>query len=476
MNQNVPTAPPERGAPTLPQKTAPSHGAQPNAPRKKGRGWVWFVLLAAAAVAAYYYWPKGSGSSAGTTATDSGGGGRKGGRGGVPPVVVIKATRGNIGVYDTGPGNVTPIYTVTVRTLVNGQLMNVYFKEGDLVQQGQPLAQVDPRPFQVQLEEAQGQLTHDQALLDNARVDEKRYETLLAQNAIPEQQLATQKALVVQYEGTVKADQGVIDSAKLNLTYCNITAPITGRIGLRLVDPGNIVHTTDSTGLLVITQIQPISVIFTIAEDKLPAVMDKMRAHESLRVDAWNSDESKKLATGILSTIDNEIDNSTGTLRLRAIFDNKDNVLFPNELVNARLLVEEKRNVVLLNTAAVQRTSSTPYVWLVNPDNTVTEEQITVGTTEADETEVTSGLAAGDVVVMTGVDKLNDGTKVKIETPTGSAGGRGAAASGAPVNIGDVPIADAAGDQTAPPAAAGNAKQPAGGRGSGKSHGGKSKQ
>jgi multidrug efflux system membrane fusion protein len=265
------------------------------------------------------------------------------------------------------------------------------------------------------LTQAEGQLIRDQALLDNARIDLDRYQTLLTQNAVPEQQLATQKALVQQDEGAVKTDQGQIDSAKLNLVYCHITAPITGRVGLRLVDPGNIVHAADTNGLLVITQIQPISVIFPIAEDQLPVVLQKMRAGERLGVDAYDR-EKKKLATGWLTTLDNQIDPTTGTVKIRATFDNKDNALFPNQFVNARLLVEVKHGVTLVHTAAVQRNSQITYVYLVKSDSTVTVRPITVGTTEGDDAEVSSGLAPGDVVVMTGVDKLQEGSKVRVQT------------------------------------------------------------
>jgi len=331
------------------------------------------------------------------------------------PVVAAQTRKGDIGVYITGLGAVTPIYTVTVKSRVDGQLMQVHYKEGDIVHQGDLLVEIDPRPYQVQLTQAEGQLIRDQALLDNARIDLDRYQTLLTQNAVPEQQLATQKALVQQDEGAVKTDQGQIDSAKLNLVYCHITAPITGRVGLRLVDPGNIVHAADTNGLLVITQIQPISVIFPIAEDQLPVVLQKMRAGERLGVDAYDR-EKKKLATGWLTTLDNQIDPTTGTVKIRATFDNKDNALFPNQFVNARLLVEVKHGVTLVHTAAVQRNSQITYVYLVKSDSTVTVRPITVGTTEGDDAEVSSGLAPGDVVVMTGVDKLQEGSKVRVQT------------------------------------------------------------
>jgi multidrug efflux system membrane fusion protein len=329
-------------------------------------------------------------------------------------VVAAKTRKGDIGVYITGLGAVTPIYTVTVKSRVDGQLMRVLFKEGDFVHQGDLLVEIDPRPFEVQLTQAEGQLIKDQALLDNARIDLDRYQTLLTQNAIPEQQLATQKALVQQDGGAVKTDQGQIDSAKLNLVYCHIAAPITGRVGLRLVDPGNIVHASDTNGLLVITQIQPISVIFPIAEDQLPDVLRKIRAGERLGVDAFDR-EKKKLATGWLTTLDNQIDPTTATVKIRATFDNKDNALFPNQFVNARLLVEEKHGVTLVHTAAVQRNSQTTYVFLVKPDSTVTVRPITIGTTEGDDAEVSSGLSPGDVVVMTGVDKLQEGSKVRVQ-------------------------------------------------------------
>ena len=428
-------APPQVGTP---EPVAPP----PNAPRSrtdrpsKGR-WVWFLLLLLMAGAAYYLWARASGAggaSGGTTTTNgSSGKGAKGGRGsGAVPVVAVKATRGNIGDYVTGMGNVTPIYTVTVKTRVDGQLMQVNYKEGDLVQKDAPLVEIDPRPYQVQLEQAEGALVRDQALLDNAKVDLDRYEGLLKQNAIPEQQYATQKALVKQDEGVVKADQGQIDSAKLNLTYCHITAPITGRIGLRLVDPGNIVHATDTNGLLVITQIQPISVIFPIAEDQLPKVLPRFHAGQKLPVEAFDSHETTKLGTGTLATIDNQIDPTTGTVRLRADFANENDALFPNQLAWARLLVQEKTGVTLVPTGAVQLSTAVntgAFVYLVKPDSTVTVRNITTGLSEGDVEQVMSGLAPGDEVVMTGVEKLNEGTKVTVQLQA-APGGRGGAAGG----------------------------------------------
>jgi multidrug efflux system membrane fusion protein len=444
-------APPQVGKPEAPAPSPPSHAAPPS----KGR-WVWLLLLALVAVAAYYLWAHASavgGSSGNNPGANNSGSGGKGGKGGgkgsgAIPVVAVKATRGSIGEYVTGMGNVTPIYTVTVKTRVDGQLMEIHYKEGDLVNKGDPLVEIDPRPYQVQLEQAEGALARDQALLANARVDLDRYDGLLKQNAIPEQQYATQKALVAQDEGVVKADQGQIDSAKLNLTYCHIAAPITGRIGLRLVDPGNIVHATDTMGLLVITQIQPISVIFPIAEDQLPKVLPRFRSGQKLQVEALDRNMTQKLGMGTLMTIDNQIDPTTGTVRFRADFPNTDNALFPNQLAWARLLVQERTGVTLLPTGAVQLSTAIAtgsYVYLVKPDSTVTVRNITTGITEGDMQQILSGLQPGDEVVMTGVDKLNEGSKVNVQLQGGGGAsgggkqgtapaGRGGAAGGAKKN------------------------------------------
>jgi multidrug efflux system membrane fusion protein len=409
------------------EQTSPTLTKSPK-PRKSSRRWLWLPVLAMLAAGAWYLWPKGGT----TTAASSGAqtkGGKKGGSG-VVPVVAAKARKGNIGVYIAGLGSVTPIYTVTVKTIVDGQLMSVQYKEGDLVQKGDKLAEIDPRPFQVQLEQYEGQLARDQATLDNARVDLDRYTKLLAEDAIPEQQLATQKATVKQAEGVVKLDQGQIDSAKLNLVYCDIRAPITGRIGLRLVDPGNIVHATDANGLLVITQIQPISVIFTVAEDDLPVVLRKLAAGQHLAAEAWDRANTAKIGTGTLTTVDNQIDPTTGSLRLRANFDNSANLLFPNQFVNVKLLLEEKTGVTLVNRAVIQRTTNSTYVYAVKDDHTVTVRTVTEGVSEGDSTEVTSGAAPGDVLVMTGVDKLQEGTPVTVQIADDQSGGGSAAQAG----------------------------------------------
>ena len=402
--------------PTIREMPSPAHTIPqpPSQPKSSGRGrWMWLLVLILLVVGAYFYWSR-SGSPQDTQAANKASADQKLNFN-VVPVVATHAKRGNIGVYLTGLGAVTPIYTVTIKTRVDGELINVLYHEGDLVQKGQLLMEIDPRPYQAQLDQYEGQLVRDQAILNNARVDLTRYQTLLQQDAIPQQQLATQQAMVAQSEGVVKADQAMIDSAKLNLTYCKITAPITGRVGLRLVDPGNIVHAADTNGLVVITQIQPISVIFTISEDQLPDVRNRMRGGETLGVEAFTHDMTQKIAQGTLTTLDNVIDQTTGTLRLRATFDNKDEALFPSQFVNIRLLVQQKQNVVLLNTAGIQRSGSNTYVFLVKPDSTVTLRNVTIGTTEGDQSEITSGLDAGDTVVMTGVDKLIEGTAVRAQ-------------------------------------------------------------
>jgi membrane fusion protein, multidrug efflux system len=400
-------------------------------PRRSKLRWLWLPILVAVCWVGYKYWPKIGPWLSGPTAPAAKGGkkGGKGGGGGTVPVVATRARRGNIGVYNVNLGTVTPINTVTVTSVVSGQLMSVSYKEGDIVQKDQVLMEIDPRPFQVQLENAEGQLARDQALLDNARVDLARYETLVTQKAVPEQQLATQKALVDQDVGNVKSDQSMINSARLNLEYCKIRAKFTGRVGLRLVDPGNIVQSSATTPLVVITQIEPISVLFPITEDQLPVVYQKMRAGESLTVEAWDARDSKKLATGTLFTIDNEIDQTTGTVRARANFANKDFELFPNQFVNARLLVQQKTGVVLVSDAAIQRSTSQTYVFLVKSDSTVTVRNITVGTSDGGESEITSGINPGDELVVTGVDKLQEGTTVSATIPGEQPAGRGGGAS-----------------------------------------------
>ena len=328
-----------------------------------------------------------------------------------------KVTQGNIGEYINALGIVTPVYTVTVASRVVGQLMEVRYKEGQMVHKGDVLAVIDPRPYAAVVTQAEGQLARDQAMLKNAYIDLDRYKTVYAQHAIPEQTLATQQATVEQDQGTVQLDQGNLDAAKVNVDYTKITSPIDGRVGLRTVDPGNIVQANGTTGIATITQLQPITVIFSMAEDYLGDVTSQMRGGHKLRVDALDRAQQKEIAQGSVLTVDNQIDTTTGTVRVRAVFANRDNHLFPKEFLNAKLLVRTLNSVNLIPTAAVQRNNDQAFVYVVQPNQTVKSRNINVATTDGNTTAVT-GVKPGETLVTDGFDRLQDGGRVTIRPDT----------------------------------------------------------
>jgi multidrug efflux system membrane fusion protein len=402
------------------QGTHAGPSAGPQAPSPKRRAWIWVLALAVLALGVWYYRSTRATSQAQDPATAAAKGRAGAGSGSfVVPVVVAAALRGDLPVYFNGLGTVTAFNTVTVHSRVDGQLVSVAFKEGQFVHQGDLLAQIDPRPFQVQLEQAEGQLAKDEAQRKDAEVNYERFKLLFKEGVIPQQQLDTQAALVGQFDGAIRSDQGQIDNAKLQLVYCRITAPISGRVGLRLVDAGNIVHATDASGLLVITQLQPISVIFSLPQDQLPPVVAKLRAGAELPVEAYDRDDTARIATGKLATIDNEIDVTTGTYKLKAVFSNENNILFPNQFVNVHLLVDVKRNLTIIPTAAIQRGPQGTYVYAVANGNTAKIHVVTIAQVTGNNVGLSSGLEPAELVVVDGQDKLQDGSKVN---PTNSSG------------------------------------------------------
>lgn len=455
---------PAHASPTPPSASAASPGASttpdapsaqrtpgghppPEKPRGRGRGRVIGLLVVALVVAGiviarWHPWGAGSGTAAPGGASGAhapgGPGAQRGGPGAFAnmpqPVHVATASLGEMPIVITALGTVTPLANVTVRTQLSGTLQSVNFNEGQMVKRGDVLAQVDPRPYEISLANAEGQLARDEALLATARLDLKRYQTLLSQDSIASQQVDTQASLVKQYEGTVKSDRANVATYKLDLAYARITAPVSGRVGLRQVDPGNYVTPSDTNGIVVLTQLQPISVVFTTSEDNLPAIMKQLHAGTKMSVTAYDRSNTTSLEGGYLETVDNQIDTTTGTVKLRAMFPNTGLGLFPNQFVNARLLVDVLKNAVIVPTSAVLNGSMGQFVYVVKPDNTVTVRPVKVGPVDGERSSIKSGLAAGERVVTDGSDRLREGAKITIpaDMPRGASGASGAhAASGA---------------------------------------------
>jgi multidrug efflux system membrane fusion protein len=392
-------------------------------PARKSRWWIW-ALVIIIVIGAYIYHQRQEAMASKASAAPA-----------VRAVPIQSATAhtGDIGVFINALGTVTPVYTVTVTSRVQGEITHVYYREGQIVRKGDPLLDIDPRPYEAALAQAEGQLAHDQAVLNKDKIDMDRYQLAFNRNAIAKQLLDDQQQTVLQDEGTVKNDQGAVDNAKVNLVYCHITSPIDGRVGLRLVDPGNIVQANSTTALVVVTQLQPITVIFSVAEDYLPQIQKELKAGHRLDVMAFDRDQQTKIASGSLLTLDNIIDTTTGTVKLKAIFPNGDAALFPNQFVNARLTVTTLQNATLVPTAAIQRNAQGAFVYVINSDQTASIKTITAGAADNDSTSV-QGIKPGDVVAVNGFDKLQDGAKVAVRKGggdgSGGAGGGGNGASG----------------------------------------------
>jgi multidrug efflux system membrane fusion protein len=389
------------------QKTRMTNHQNDNIARKWMRTWIVCACVALLGSAVFFFQRRAAGQSSRVKQPPS------------PPalqVATVTARKGDIGVYVNALGAVTPVFSVSVKSRVDGQLMSVNYREGQMVREGDSLVEIDPRPFQAQLTQMEGQYARDQALLENAHVDLARYQAAYAKNAVPKQTLDTQVATVHQFEGTVKLDEGQVENAKVQLAYCHITSPISGRVGLRLVDPGNIVHATDTNPLVVITELQPITVIFSVAEDFLPEIQQQLRQGRTLAVEAFDRAQQSKLASGTLLTLDNQIDTTTGTIKLKALFTNEDSSLFPNQFVNARLLVNTQTNVTLVPASAIQRNPQGAFVYVLTPDQTVEMRTVLVGVTDGNMSAV-EGVDPGALIAADNFNRLQEGIKVVARKP-----------------------------------------------------------
>ena len=375
--------------------------------------------------------PTSAGASGGNGGQAQTGGGGRGGQGGPAAITVGQSSTGNMNVYNDALGTVTPVYTVTVYSQVTGRVMNVYYKEGQLVQKGQPLVDIDPRPYQATLTQALGTLKHDQGVLAEAQIDLARYQEAFARNAIARQQVEDQQQAVVQDQGTVTADQGTVDYDRVQLAYCHIVSPITGRVGLRLVDPGNTIFSGTGSTLVVITQLQPITVVFNVSEDALPQIQAQLRTRRALQVDAFDRSNDRQIESGKLTSLDNQIDTTTGTVKFRATFNNKNSILFPNQFVNARLLVKTLNNVVLVPSAAVQHNGTAAFVYIVKPNHTVAVQPVNTLTSDEQQTAVT-GVGPNTPLATSGFDRLENGAQVQAhgQGPSRNTQGHGSNGSG----------------------------------------------
>jgi len=414
------TAAPSTGSAAKPPTAPPEYEGTG---KSGSHAWIWVVVILVLAIGGLIYYRKQQAAEA-AAKTKAALANRS------VPITTATATTGPIGIYINALGTVTSVYTATITTRVDGQIVSVNYVEGQMVHKGDLLVQIDPRPYQAALTQAEGTLAHDEALLGEARIDLDRYQLAFNRNAIAKQQLDDQIQTVKQYEGSVKNDQGTVASAATNVDYATIKAPIDGRVGLRLVDPGNIVTAASGTPLVVITQLQPITVIFSVAEDYLPQIQKQLRQSNKMSVEAFDRNQQTKLASGKLLTLDNQIDTTTGTVKLKAIFENSDIALFPNQFVNARLLVDTQQNATLVPTAAIQRNAQGAFVYVVKSNQTAAMQTVTIGTTDGGNAAV-QGVKSGDVLAITGFDKLQDGVKVSVQKPTGDNGSSNASSGSA---------------------------------------------